>query len=84
MVATFELWDLETGNLIETFMSEEAALRAVREYVDLEVLAYLDSLVVRPIREDGGKRTWLPKIDGDRLRAKLDALSDPEQRIMVS
>jgi hypothetical protein len=83
MVVTYELWDLETGNIIETLMSEEAALRAVSEYVDLEGAAYLDSLVVRPIREEGGERTWLPKIDGDRLRAKLDALNDPGKRIMV-
>lgn len=77
MVVTYELWDLETGNIIETFKSEEAALRAVSEYADLEGPIYLDLLAVRPIREEGGERTWLPKIDGARLRAKLDALNDP-------
>jgi hypothetical protein len=71
----YELWDLETGNLLECFASEGEALNVVREYVALEGPLYLDVLALRPIREERGQRSWLPKIDGERLELKLSTRS---------
>ncbi len=51
-----ELWDLETGNLIEILDSKEDALAAIEEYVALEGEEYREMLGMRPV-------TWhsLPK-----------------------
>jgi hypothetical protein len=39
----YELWDLETGNMVEAFHSEPEALAAVRDAVARHGAAYVDN-----------------------------------------
>lgn len=39
----FELWDLSTGNMVDAFDTEDAALAAVRDALDRHGRAYLES-----------------------------------------
>lgn len=54
----YELWDTETGNSIEVFDSEAAALEAVRELTVLNAGAYPGALALGQHQTDG-KLRWL-------------------------
>lgn len=43
-MVVYDLWDIETGNIIGTFESEGEALRLVRELVDVNGHQYADAL----------------------------------------
>ena len=45
-MSAFELWNMNSGNLLGTFTTEEAALSAVREAVTRHGLAYVDALAL--------------------------------------
>jgi len=49
----FELWDVETGNVIGTFASEDDALGVVRELIELNGVSYADALDLGRIDGDG-------------------------------
>jgi len=45
-MATYELWNTNSSNLVGTFSSEEEALRAVREALECYGASYVDSLAL--------------------------------------
>ena len=54
----YELWDTESGNLVEDFGDETEALAAARELIALNGPAYPNALALAR-RDDNGKATWL-------------------------
>lgn len=46
----YELWDIESGNLVGAFETEVEALAMVREVIDLHELSYADALAL--VRDD--------------------------------
>jgi hypothetical protein len=40
---SFEVWDLQTGNMVEAFDTEAAALAAVRDAIERHGRAYVES-----------------------------------------
>lgn len=57
MNGTFDLWDIESGNLIGTFEDEEDALSFVRKLLDANGLAYADALDLGWMDPDGASRS---------------------------
>lgn len=55
----FELWDLETGNLMESFSDRPSALVAIKEYVEANGESYRSALGLRTIQRAQGRRIWL-------------------------
>jgi hypothetical protein len=53
----FDLWDVETGNMIGTFEREEDALSVVRDLLSLNGEAYADALDLGWVETDGHSRT---------------------------
>ena len=49
----FDLWDVETGNLIGTFASEAEALEIVRQLIEVNGMGYADALDLGRIANDG-------------------------------
>jgi hypothetical protein len=45
-VATYELWNVESGNLLGTFPDETAALEAVAEAIERNGATYVDVLAL--------------------------------------
>lgn len=74
----YELWDVETGNLIADYPDEDAALRAVREGVSDEGLAPWATVALARV-EPGGER--VPIVQGSALAAR--ALAGPDGTIRV-
>jgi hypothetical protein len=56
-VALFDLWDVETGNLIATFASEAEALETIRQLMELNGGGYADALDLGRIDDDGNSRS---------------------------
>ncbi len=54
---SYELWDTETRNLVETFAAEEEALAAVRELIAVNGTVYPAALALA--FEDGAGETTL-------------------------
>ena len=54
----YELWDTESGNLVEDFADEHKALAAVREYTALNAPAYPGALALA-CRSHDGETTWV-------------------------
>jgi len=50
---TYELWDIETGNLVEAFADEAAALSATRELIALNADVYPAMLTLLAVDERG-------------------------------
>jgi hypothetical protein len=50
---TYELWDTETGNLVEAFSDEHDALRAARELITLNEDVYPAMLTLLSVGERG-------------------------------
>ena len=73
----FELWDIETRNLVEDFAREDEALAAAAELIDLNPSTYPANLALARGNDDGST-IWLasgPEL-GERVarhRAQLDS-----------
>ncbi|MFN8633205.1 MAG: hypothetical protein U0893_05060 [Chloroflexota bacterium] len=67
---SYELWDTETKNIVETFDSESDALAAARELIVLNAPAYPGALAL-VFEDDDGESTLIAR--GARLatRARL-------------
>jgi hypothetical protein len=50
---SYELWDTETGNLVETFEDQASALRAARELIALNADVYPGVLTLLAVDERG-------------------------------
>ena len=50
---SYELWDTETGNLVEAFDNETDALTAARELIDLNTDVYPAMLTLLAVDERG-------------------------------
>lgn len=50
---SYELWDTETGNLVETFDSEVDALLATKEWIGANASVYPAALTLLRVEEDG-------------------------------
>ena len=55
MTDTYELWNTRTGNIVGTFESEDAALKAVRQAMDSYGRDYAERLLLG--REDRNGRS---------------------------
>jgi hypothetical protein len=66
----YELWDLESQNLVESFPSEAEALQAARELIALNRGVYPAALALARV-EAGGATVWLGS--GSELLARLRA-----------
>ena len=54
---SYELWDTETGNLIEAFAIQADALVAARELITANVPAYPAALALLEVGDDGSLST---------------------------
>lgn len=54
----YELWDKETGNLVDTFDTEQEALRAVQEVIETQGIAAAKALLLG-VEDDVGRSTLL-------------------------
>ena len=63
---TYELWDTETGNLVEAFEDEASAVHAARELIALNPDAYPSLLTLLSIGTNGELETVA---SGDALGA---------------
>lgn len=75
----YELWDLETGNWLESFESAQAAAEAIREYLVLNGDDYLEALGlgIRPGVYAAGVRQQESSLVGEELRAWLTTVDGP-------
>jgi hypothetical protein len=62
----YELWDTDTGNLVETFDSEVDALLATREWIGANASVYPVALTLLRVEEDGSLTTV---VEGEALAA---------------
>jgi hypothetical protein len=78
MSVVYELWDVESGNWLERFDSESDALRAAREFLELNAGDFIEALVLGAFRYDGetGTVERLPALAGDVLLTRIRSL-DP-------
>jgi hypothetical protein len=67
---SYELWDTETRNIIETFESEEDALQAARELVAVNATVYPGALAL-VFENDAGESTLIARGTGLASRARL-------------
>jgi hypothetical protein len=70
----YELWDTESGNLVEDFAEEGEALAAVRQYAALNTPAYPRALALACRSHEGGT-TWVAS--GAELAARAQ-VAGPE------
>lgn len=54
---SYELWDTETGNLVEAFEDEPSALRAARELIALNSDVYPEMLTLLAVSQRGERAT---------------------------
>jgi hypothetical protein len=66
----YELWDIETRDMLEDFATESEALAAARELIALNLAVYPASLALARWNDDG-TTTWVAQGDalGERARA---------------
>ena len=53
MAVVYDLWDIETGNMIGTYPSEAEAMQIVRELLDLNGVDYAEALGLGYLDEHG-------------------------------
>jgi hypothetical protein len=70
---SYELWDTETGNMVETFEDEPSALRAARELIALNAEVYPEMLTLLAVDERGELATVAA---GDALGALAASVAD--------
>jgi hypothetical protein len=65
MILRYELWDMESANQIAAFESKDEAFEVVAEYLRLNGVDSIASLVVGAICRDGaGAVSMIPVLDG--------------------
>ena len=69
----YELWDTETGNLVEAFDDESTALRATRELIAVNRDVYPEMLTLLLIGDRGELATVA---SGDALGVLAASISD--------
>jgi hypothetical protein len=74
---TYELWDTETGNLVESFTDELDALRAARELIGLNADVYPAMLTLLSVGERGELCTIA---EGEDLGARAGLVPDEGAR----
>jgi hypothetical protein len=74
---TYELWDTETGNLVEAFDSEAEALVATRELIVLNADVYPQMLTLLSVDPRGQLVTVAT---GDNLGAMASSVAAREAR----
>src|SRR4051794_25611653 len=69
----WELWDTEVGALVETFLSADEGLQAVREILAVNRPDFIDDLALAAMyEEDESREVELPPaLRGEELRARL-------------
>lgn len=67
---SYELWDTETRNIVETFESEAEALQAARELIAVNAQAYPGALAL-VFEDDEGETTLIARGAGLATRARL-------------
>ena len=69
----FELWDIDTRNLVEDFDQEEEALAAAAEWIEVNPSMYPTNLALARGNDDG-TTTWLASgaALGERVVAHLE------------
>jgi hypothetical protein len=75
----YDLWDVESGNIINTFDTEPDALAVVRTLLDLNGPAYVQALSLGHEAADGSMRIIA---EGDDLAALL-AKSPPPASVKL-
>jgi hypothetical protein len=75
---SFELWDTDTGNLIEAFDDEVSALIAARELIGLNADVYPTMLTLLAVDERGELSTVA---SGDDLGARANAATSRDRRL---
>ena len=70
--AGYDLWDVETGNMIGTFETEDEALRLVHDLLEANGVDYAGSLDLGRIDADGGSHSIAT---GAALLARVRALT---------
>ena len=70
---SYELWDTETGNLVEAFDNEADALGAARELIGLNADVYPEMLTLLSVDERGELATVAA---GDDLGALVQSTPD--------
>ena len=67
-ILRYELWDVDSGNQVETCETQQDALDAVRELLDLNGADSVRSMMLGVIRrEPSGKVRMFPLLDGDQV-----------------
>ena len=69
---TYEIWDMQTGNLVASFGRETDALTLVRDAVDAHGEQYARNLAL--VREDEDGTTTTVAI-GDQLRERVGVIT---------
>lgn len=70
MILRYELWDMESANQIAAFESKDEAVEVVAEYLRLNGVDSVTSLVVGAIYRDGaGAVSMIPVLDGNDFLA---------------
>ena len=64
----YDLWDVESGNIVNTFETERDALAVVRTLLDLNGPEYVQALSLGYEDDDGSMRIVA---EGDRLASML-------------
>lgn len=67
---SYELWDTETRNLVETFETEDEALAAVRDLVAVNADVYPAALALA-LEDDAGETTVIARGQQLAARARL-------------
>jgi hypothetical protein len=65
---SYDLWDVESGNIVNTFETEHDALAVVRTLLDLNGPEYVQALSLGYEDDDGSMRIVA---EGDRLASML-------------
>ena len=74
---SYELWDMDTGNLVAAFDSETSALTAAGELMALNADVYPTMLTLLAVGERGELTTIA---SGEALGARVDATTAKGQR----
>jgi hypothetical protein len=71
-ILRYELWDVDSGNQVETCQTEQDAIDAVRELLVLNGEDSIRSMMLGEIRrEPSGKVRMFPLLDGDELLTQI-------------
>lgn len=77
-IAGFELWDIESRNLLDDFDTEDEALDMVRQWIALEGASSIDALALTRVDRDGRMVTVAM---GAELAARARAIQSEHGRL---